>query len=147
MRSAILAATVMGGLSPAGMTVHAQERQFDQQLPADAHGIVEISNFSGRVDVSGWDQPRVSIHADVPQGADKVKVSSDRGRTSITVQFPNFSFDASGVRLRVQVPRASEVDITGVSADLATTALSGVQRLKSVSGSIRAEVAQADFEA
>jgi hypothetical protein len=89
MRSAFLTTTVMAGLSAAGVPVHSQERQFDQQLVADAHGIVEISNFSGKVDVSGWDQPQVSVHADIPQGADKVKISSDRGRTTITVQFPS----------------------------------------------------------
>ena len=147
MRPAFLTATVMASLSAAGVAVHAQERQFDQQTVADAHGIVEISNFAGTVDVSGWDQPQVSVHADIPQGADKVKISSDRGRTTITVQFPNFSFDANGVRLKVRVPRASEVDVTGVSADVSTTELSGVQRLKSVSGSIRADIAQADVEA
>ena len=147
MRSAFLSATVMTSLSAAGVAVHAQEHQFDQQMVADAHGIVEISNFSGKVDVSGWDQPQVSVHADIPQGADKVKISSDRGRTTITVQFPNFSFDANGVHLKIRVPRASEVDVTGVSADVSTTELSGVQRLKSVSGSIRADIAQADVEA
>lgn len=147
MRSAFLSATVMTSLSAAGVAVHAQEGQFDQQLVADAHGIVEISNFSGKIDVSGWDQLQVSVHADIPQAADKVKISSDRGRTTITVQFPNFSFDANGVRLRVKVPRASEVDVTGVSSDVSTTDLSGVQRLKSVSGSIRADIAQADVEA
>ena len=147
MRSPVLTATVLASLSAGGVAVHAQERQFDQQTAADAHGIVEISNFSGKVDVSGWDQPQVSVHADIPQGADKVKISSDRGRTTITVQFPNFSFDANGVRLKIKVPRASEVDVTGVSADVSTTELSGVQRLKSVSGSIRADIAQADVEA
>ena len=121
MRSPVLTATVIASLSAGGVAVHAQERQFDQQTAADAHGIVEISNFSGRVDVSGWDQPQVSVHADIPRGADKVKISSDRGRTTITVQFPNFSFDANGVRLKVRVPRGSEVDVTGVSADVSTT--------------------------
>jgi hypothetical protein len=147
LRSAFLTTTAMAGLSAAPVAGHAQERQFDQQLAADAHGIVEISNFSGKVDVSGWDQPQVSVHADIPQGADRVKISSDRGRTTITVQFPNFSFDANGVSLKVRVPRASEVDVTGVSADVSTTELTGMQRLKSVSGSIRADVAQADVEA
>jgi DUF4097 and DUF4098 domain-containing protein YvlB len=147
MRSPVLTATVIASLSAGGVAVHAQERQFDQQTMADAHGIVEISNFSGKVEVSGWDQPQVSVHADIPQGADKVKISSDRGRTTITVQFPNFSFDANGVRLKVRVPRASEVDVTGVSADVSTTELTGMQRLKSVSGSIRADIAQADVEA
>ena len=147
MRSPVLTATVIASLSAGGVAVHAQERQFDQQTAADAHGIVEISNFSGKVEVSGWDQPQVSVHADIPQGADKVKISSDRGRTTITVQFPNFSFDANGVRLKVRVPRGSEVDVTGVSADVSTTELIGMQRLKSVSGSIRADIAQADVEA
>ena len=147
MRSPVLTATVLASLSAGGVAVHAQERQFDQQVVADPHGIVEVSNFSGKVDVSGWDQAQVSVHADIPQGADKVKISSDRGRTTITVQFPNFSFDANGVRLQVKSAPRSEVDVTGVSADVSTTDLSGVQRLKSVSGSIRADIAQADVEA
>jgi DUF4097 and DUF4098 domain-containing protein YvlB len=63
------------------------------------------------------------------------------------VKFPNFSFGGQGVDLKVKVPRGSEVDVTAVSADVNSTGVTGTQRLKSVSGSIRADIAQADVEA
>lgn len=134
-------------LLAATVPVHADERRIDQQLPADPHGIVEISNFSGRVDITGWDQPQVSVFAYLPSGVDNLDFRSDHGRTTITVKFPNFSFGGQGVDLKVKVPRGSEVDVTAVSADVNSTGVTGTQRLKSVSGSIRADIAQADVEA
>jgi len=134
-------------LLAASVAVHADERRIDQQLPADPHGIVEISNFSGRVDVTGWDQPQVSVFAHLPSGVDNLDFRSDHGRTTITVKFPNFSFGGEGVDLKVKVPRGSEVDVTAVSADVNSTGVTGTQRLKSVSGSIRADISQADVEA
>ena len=125
----------------------ADERRIDQQLAADPHGIVEISNFAGRVEVSGWDQPQVSVNANVPNGADNFEFRSDHGRTTITVRFSSFPRTHGGADLRVKVPRGSEVDVTAVSADVISTGVTGAQRLKSVSGSIRADIAQADVEA
>jgi hypothetical protein len=142
-----LAATGWGLLLAASAMVHADERRFDQQLPADPHGIVEISNFSGRIDVTGWDQPQVSVLAHLSGGVENLDFRSDHGRTIITVKFPNFSLGGEGVDLKVKVPRGSEVDVTAVSADVNSTGVTGQQRLKSVSGSIRADIAQADVEA
>jgi DUF4097 and DUF4098 domain-containing protein YvlB len=145
----------MRNLSTGGLAVllatsvaaRADESHFDQQLSADPHGIVEIANFSGRVEVSGWDQSQVSVAAHVAGGANKIDFKSDHGRTTITVKFPSLVFGAEGVDLRVRVPRGSEVDVTAVSADVVSTGVTGAQRLKSVSGSIRADIAQADVEA
>jgi DUF4097 and DUF4098 domain-containing protein YvlB len=143
----MLPTTLLALLLAATVPVHADERRIDQQLPADPHGIVEISNFSGRVDITGWDQPEVSVFAYLPSGVDNLDFRSDHGRTTITVKFPNFSFGGQGVDLKVKVPRGSEVDVTAVSADVNSTGVTGTQRLKSVSGSIRADIAQADVEA
>ena len=147
MRLITLAATGLAILLAASVTVHADERRIDQQLAADPHGIVEISNFSGRVEVTGWDQPQVSVDANLPNGVDRLEFRSDHGRTTITVKFPNLSFGGEGVNLRVKVPRGSEVDATAVSADVLSTGVTGAQRLKSVSGSIKADIAQSDIEA
>src|ERR1700728_503477 len=124
---------------------HADERRFDQQLPADPHGIVEISNFSGRIDVTGWDQPQVSVLANLPSGVDNLDFRSDRGRTTISVKPKStfgFGFGVGGdVDLKVKVPRGSEVDVTGVSGDAMSSGVTGMQRLKSVSGESRADIA------
>src|ERR1700722_7353523 len=144
-----LAATGLGFLLAASIMAHADERRFDQQLPADPHGIVEISNFSGRIDVTGWDQPQVSVLANLPSGVDNLDFRSDHGRTTISVK-PKATFGfgfGSDVDLKVKVPRGSEVDVTGVSGDVISSGVTGMQRLKSVSGEIRADIAQSDVEA
>jgi DUF4097 and DUF4098 domain-containing protein YvlB len=147
MRILTIGTTGLAIMLAASVAVHADERRFDQQLPADPHGIVEISNFSGRIEVTGWDQPQVSVDANLPNGVDRLEFRSDHGRTTITVKFPNLSFGGEGVNLRVKVPRGSEVDATAVSADVLSTGVTGAQRLKSVSGSIKADIAQSDIEA
>jgi len=124
----------------------ASERHIDQQLTADPHGVVEISNISGKVEVTGWDQPRVSVSGDIPSGVDDVEVKSEHGRIRINVKFPSFSFGSKGVDLRIRVPRGSEVDVTTVSADINSSGITGQQRLKAVSGAIRADIAQSDME-
>lgn len=130
----------------AGSTLaHADEHHIDQQLAADPHGVVEISDIAGTVDVTGWDQPQVAINGDVPGGND-VDVKSEHGRITITVRFPSMSFNARGVDLHVKVPRTSEVDVTTVSADINSRGITGQQRLKAVSGSVRADIAQSDVE-
>jgi DUF4097 and DUF4098 domain-containing protein YvlB len=48
--------------------------------------------------------------------------------------------------LRVKIPRGSELDVSSVSADVTSTDVQGVQRLKTVSGEIKADIAQADVE-
>ena len=144
-----MAAWSLAILLAGSVTVHADERRFDQQLPADPHGIVEISNFSGRIDVTGWDQPQVSVLANLPSGVDKLDFRSDHGHTTIAVKpKTTFGFGFGGdVDLKVKVPRGSEVDVTAVSGDVISTGVTGRQRLQNVSGSIRADIAQADVEA
>jgi DUF4097 and DUF4098 domain-containing protein YvlB len=130
-----------------GTAAHAGERRFEQQVAAEPKGIVEISNVSGRVELEGWDQNQVSVSADLSSDSEKVDVTSDHGRVSITVRLPGFSWGGGGVNLKVKVPRGSEVDVTAVSADVTSRGLMGAQRLKSVSGSIKADIGQADIEA
>jgi len=80
-------------------------------------------------------------------GVDRIDVTSDHGHTVIRVVLPSYSFRSGSVDLRVQVPRGSELDVSAVSADVTSTDVQGVQRLKTVSGEIRADIAQSDVEA
>jgi DUF4097 and DUF4098 domain-containing protein YvlB len=124
---------------------HADERHIDQQLAADPHGVVEISNISGAVDITGWDQAQVSINGEI-SGSNDLDVKSEHGRVTITVKFPNMSFNNRGVDLHLKVPRASEVDVTAVNADINSRGVTGQQRLKAVSGSVHADIAQSDVD-
>jgi hypothetical protein len=124
----------------------ANDQIFDRQVPAQPRGVVEISNVSGKIEVSGWDRPEVSVHAELAGGVEGVEVSSEGGHTSIKVRQPHGPGDGSEAHLRVKIPKDSELDVSAVSADVTTSGVFGVQRLSTVSGDVSAELAGADVE-
>jgi DUF4097 and DUF4098 domain-containing protein YvlB len=122
------------------------DSNFERRLATDPHGAVEISNVAGLIQVQAWDNPEVEVQADVGAGVDRIDTSSDHGRVSIKVIVPNHSFRSVSTTLRVRVPRDSELDISGVSADVVTSDVEGALQLKTVSGSVRADVFQKNTE-
>jgi DUF4097 and DUF4098 domain-containing protein YvlB len=137
-------------LLAAAATCGAAEGAFDRTVAADPRGMVEISNVAGKLEIIGWDKPEVSVHATLGSGVERVDVTSSKGRTVVKVVLPNMSFRDGDADLQVHVPSQSEVQATAVSADLETSKLVGEQRLKTVSGELRAEFGAADgadFEA
>jgi DUF4097 and DUF4098 domain-containing protein YvlB len=123
----------------------ANDQIFDRQVPAQPRGVVEISNVSGNIEVSGWDRSEVSVHAELAGGGEGVQVSSEGGHTSIKVKQPAF-FGHGQARLQVKIPKDSELDVSAVNADVGTSGVLGVQRINAVSGKITAEIAAADVE-
>jgi hypothetical protein len=122
------------------------DKTFERQVPAAARGVVDISNVSGTVVVTGWDRPEVSVHAELDEGVERVDVSTDHGRTSIKVILPHHSGHGGDADLHVQVPKDSELTVSAVSADVTTAGVTGVQRLNAVSGNVTAELAGSDLE-
>jgi DUF4097 and DUF4098 domain-containing protein YvlB len=122
------------------------DKSFDQQVPAQPRGVVEISNVSGSIEVSGWDRSDVGVHAELDTGVERVDVASDGGRTTIKVILPHASSHGSEARLQVKIPKDSELNVSAISADVTTAGVLGVQRLNAVSGNITAELAGADVE-
>ena len=110
----------------------ASHQIFDRQVPAQPRGVVEISNVTGNIEVSGWDRTEVSVHAELVGGAEGVDVSSEGGHTSIKVRQPAL-YGNGPARLQVKIPKDSELDVSAVSADVGTSGVLGVQRLSTVS--------------
>ena len=123
----------------------ANDQTFDRQVPAQPRGVVEISNVSGNIEVSGWDRSEVSVHAELVGGSEGVEMNSEGGHTGIKVRQPAY-YGRGQARLQVKIPKDSELDVSGVSADVSTSGVLGVQRLSAVSGKITAEIAGADVE-
>lgn len=120
---------------------------FDRTVAADPRGVVEISNISGRVTVTGWDQPQVAVRGTLGAGVERVEVvSSEKNRTVVKVLVPENCRGNCEARLDVRVPKQSEVRASTVSADLETKGLLGPQRLNTVSGDLQAQLAGAAFE-
>lgn len=149
LRMAVLAAA----LALAGEAAHAST--FQQQVAADPRGEVDISNISGSIAITGWDQSSVSVTADLPGDSPRVKVTGGHGRINVCVTYNDSnSCNSSGgwsrhetsVRLEVRVPRGSELDVSGVSADITSRGVKGGQHLHTVSGDIDADLGSGDDE-
>jgi len=122
----------------------ATEDRFEQTVAADPHGTVEISNVSGSLTITGWNQPQVAVSAQLDDPAMKVQVTSEHGRTVVNV---GRAMRAGGdARLTVRVPQDGDVDATTVSAKLSSSGVHGHQRLKTVNGGIVADIGAGDSD-
>ena len=119
---------------------------FERKVAADPRGSVEISNVAGRLSVAGWDRQEIVVTATFGSGVERIDVTQSGKRTVIRVVLPRGGVRRGDADVEVRVPLQSDVDVTTVSADLSTTSLLGPQRLKTVSGDIRAELSDAEFE-
>ena len=145
MRMSLLVSTTMAALA-AGVMARASAHDSDSQVNADPRGTVEVSNVSGRVEVTAWDRQLVSVHADLSSDSSNLEVQSDHGRTTIAVRPRGMSFGPWGgggnANLKIQIPKSSELNVTAVSADVSTSGVLGNQHLNTVSGSIKADIGQ-----
>jgi DUF4097 and DUF4098 domain-containing protein YvlB len=146
-------AVLAASLVLAGEAAHAST--FQQQIAADPRGEVDVSNISGSIEITGWDQSSVSVTADLPSDSRRVKVTGGHGRINVCVTYNNsdscnsgggWSGEHTSVRLEVHVPRGSELDVSGVSADITSRGVTGGQRLHTVSGDIDAQLGSGDDE-
>jgi hypothetical protein len=144
MRAVVIVSAL--GLVLTGAAAHASDKVFDHQVAAQPRGVVEVSNVSGSIKVTGWDRPQVSVHAETGEGVERVDVTSENGRTLVKVVLPGHSGRDAEADLVVQIPKDSELNVSAVSADVTTTGVTGMQRLSAVSGDVTAELAGADLE-
>src|SRR5215831_9956542 len=124
----------------------AADKSFEKVVPADARGTVEISNVSGTIEVTGWERAEVSVRAELGDDVERVEVSSDPGRTGVKVVLAHHMGRDGDARLHIQVPKDSELGISGVSVDVSTTGVQGKQRISVVSGNVTAELGGSDVE-
>lgn len=123
---------------------------FEREVAAQAKGIVEVTSTTGTVDVTAWDRAAVAVKAELGAEVDHVEVTSSGDHTVVRVQLKHHAMGFDGDRethLRVQVPKDSELDASTVSANLTSAGVQGIQRLKSVSGDLTAEMGPSDFDA
>ncbi len=144
-RSHIAGLTAALALALAAGVAHA--RAFEKQLAAKPRGAVDIRNVAGSIVIRGWDQPSVSVTADLTGATQRVLVTGRDGRTRVCVTNNASSCSSRGVstragaaRLEVRVPRNSEIHAAGVSAGIRSRGIAGAQRLHTVSGDIDAEL-------
>jgi DUF4097 and DUF4098 domain-containing protein YvlB len=138
---ALLASTLAcGGETPAN---------FEREVAADAKGVVEVTSTAGTIDVSAWDRAAVSVKAELGEAVDHVEVSSSGNHTVVRVILRSHEgggWNRDETHLRVKIPKDSELHASGVSANVTSSGVLGIQRLKSVSGDVTAEIGPSDVE-
>lgn len=117
-----------------------------RQAPADPAGSVEISNTSGRVDVSAWDRNVVAVTGTLGEGSERLDFTTAGKVTRIKVVLPNKSWGVEDTELVVRVPAGSSLSINTVSADIRVHGVRGAQRLQSVSADVSTEAGAEDVE-
>ena len=133
----VASASVWGSDAPAN---------FEREVPAQAKGTVEISSTNGTIDVTGWDRPAVGVKAELGAEVDHVEVTSSGDHTVVRVIQRHSGWGHEETHLRVQVPKDSSLEVSGVSANVRSAGVLGIQRLKTVSGDVTADIGAADIE-
>lgn len=129
----------------------------DERAPLGAGGRVELSNIAGKVSVRGWDRNEVALSGSMADGL-TLKQDRSTNRVRWEVVYPR-NGNNGGATLELRVPRAVEVQLGTVSADIdvaevdvrrlqanavsgdiAAAGRSGETALTTVSGSIRSQV-------
>jgi hypothetical protein len=109
----------------------------DERHPLAAGGRVEISNIAGKVSVRGWDRNEVALTGSMADGL-TLKQDRSANRVRWEVVYPRGRSNG-GATLELRVPRAVEVQLGTVSADIDVADVD-VRRLQAnaVSGGISA---------
>lgn len=113
---------------------------------ATAADRIEISNTVGVVEVRGWSRSEVEVTGELGKGSERLEFTRAADTVRVKVVLPRNSRKVEDTRLVVNVPAGSRVAVDTVSANVDVRGVAGTQRLESVSGNVRAEIAGTDIE-
>jgi hypothetical protein len=121
-------------------------RDFHSSYPLKPDGRLEVENFNGSIEVSGWDQPTVDIsgtkYGPTQEAADSLRVDIENSPDSVSVRVvrPFERRNNLGARLAIKIPRDAILDrITTSNGHIRTMDGAGPARLHTSNGSIRVE--------
>lgn len=110
----------------------------NQTRPMAARGRIDIENIKGRIQVRAWDKNEVRITGSLGKGVEKLVVEGDAQHLTVQVRYPRRSNNNSEPTILIlDVPRASNLEIDGVSADIDVLGTAGsTLDIESVSGKV-----------
>jgi DUF4097 and DUF4098 domain-containing protein YvlB len=130
-----IAAVLCAGMAPWSVVRAAKDVRLTAS--ADPQGSVEIDAISGSVEVEGWDRSEVEVTGTPDDLAERVRMSSSGGKTTIHVEpFSMHGGSSDDIHLIVHVPAKSSVSTSLVEADLKVKGLQGDTRLRTINGNI-----------
>jgi len=134
------------GLAAAPVVASAQDErtatQIDTTVRLDRGGAVDLSLVSGKIRVTGWDQPTVKISASIESGYLRFSANSSRVTLSVDDEGDGDSRrrhrnrDSGDARYEVSVPRGAKLILEAVSGDVTARGSQGEIEASSVSGDV-----------
>src|SRR5690606_35012020 len=106
---------------------HAFAGPVAKHTPAKVDGAVHITAIAADIEIVGSDGSEVKVSGELPDGV-KLELSSTGKRVEVKVKHPQGETQGHG-KLRVELPRGSEVDVKTVSGDLSVRGVNGVVRI------------------
>lgn len=122
------------------------DTDINESAQVHPEGEVEVSNVSGSVVVTGWDEDRVEVTGELGRGVDRLEFRTEGKHTLIKVQNPDRGGHYGGSDLKIRMPERGRLTAVTVSADIESRGVQGALRLQSVSGNIDAEVFSEDAQ-
>lgn len=115
-----------------------QNLQRKATVPADA--AIEVTNVSGRVEITAWDRNEVALEATLAGDEDLLVFEAEGRQVRIKVTRPDKKVKGpKDATLVIRVPQGASLRAELVSANLTVRGVRGEQRINSVSGDVHTE--------
>ena len=122
--------TVLLSSSPAALAQDIKER-----FATGPDANVDLSNVSGAIYITGWDEKEVSITGELDDNAE-IELTHDDNKVGVKVVKKPGAHRMGKTTLKLQVPFASTLSVYAVSSDLTVDKVSGAMQLEVVSGDV-----------
>lgn len=117
--------------------VIAAVRDVNESGPASAEGMVLVENVSGSVQVIGWNKNEISVTGTLSGDIEELKFEPGKKKSRIEVVWPKGKKNLKGeAHLVINVPRASQLEVECVSADIEISKVTGSVEGSSISGDV-----------
>lgn len=136
LKGAILAAAGVLLLA----TGAAAEKRVDETRKLDEDARVSVENMAGSITVAGWDREEIRIEGLLSDQVERLDIDGDEHRLDIEVVIEEGRHrNIEGSVLEIHLPHGCELDLEGISADIAVNGVTGEIDAESVSGDIVVE--------
>ncbi len=134
----------MFALAVAAVPGFAISKDFDQSYPLQPGGTFELQNVNGTVEVQGWDQNVVEIHAvktaklnESDLSRVSIEVNANAGNVSVLTRYPQDEGVEVYVEYTIHVPHGAKIEHLGtVNGTLRVEGVDEIRELHSVNGNI-----------
>jgi len=138
------AMVMMMALAAAAVPGFAISKDFHQSYPLQPGGTFELQNVNGTVEVQGWDQNVVEIHAvktaklkESDLSRVSIEVNANAGNVSVLTRYPQDEGVEVYVEYTIHVPHGAKIEHLGtVNGTLRVAGVDEVIELHSVNGNI-----------